>query len=312
MTVDCLRGRYTIDAVKIVHDLGRPLSRQIDRGQIEGALAQGIGWMTLEDLVFDERAGCSRRRSPSYKVPDADFLPKELDRRAGRGHPERGRPYGTKAVGEPPLMYGIGVYFALRHALRAFRPAAELPFVTPMTPERVLMSTHEGIAPGEAGARRVEQPELARLGGGKRLRQAFFWRGILAELEAGHPVFLAWVVGATEPLAGHPRRPDVAVASGARQGTIGGGIMEKKLEEKGPRPCWRDPPPDFFEVRELHHSREAEGERSGMICAGSQRNLALLLRPERDYAAVAAVVDALAADLAGLPGAQLARCGASA
>ena len=151
VTVDCLRGRYTLDAVTIVHDLGRPLSRQIDRGQIEGALAQGIGWMTLEDLVFDQRGRLLSKALASYKVPDADFLPAKIDLELIEDTPSEAGPYGTKAVGEPPLMYGIGVYFALRHALRAFRPHAELPFETPMTPERVLMSTHTGILPGEVG-----------------------------------------------------------------------------------------------------------------------------------------------------------------
>lgn len=150
VTVDCLRGRYNLDAVTIVHDLGRPLSRQIDRGQIEGALAQGIGWMTLEDLVFDQRGRLLSKALASYKVPDADFLP-TIDLELIEDTPSEAGPYGTKAVGEPPLMYGIGVYFALRHALRAFRPGAELPFVTPLTPERVLMSTHAGISPREAG-----------------------------------------------------------------------------------------------------------------------------------------------------------------
>lgn len=151
VTVDCLRGRYTLDAVKVVHDLGRPLSRQIDRGQIEGALAQGIGWMTLEDLVFDAKGRLLSKALASYKVPDADFLPEKLEIELIEDTPSEAGPYGTKAVGEPPLMYGIGVYFALRHALRSFRPDAELPFVTPMTPERVLMSTHQGVDPARAG-----------------------------------------------------------------------------------------------------------------------------------------------------------------
>jgi xanthine dehydrogenase large subunit len=168
VTVDCLRGRYNLDAVKIVHDLGRPLSRQIDRGQIEGALAQGIGWMTLEDLVFDQKGNLLSKALASYKVPDADFLP-NIELELVEDTPSEAGPYGTKAVGEPPLMYGIGVYFALRHAMRAFAPEAKLPFATPLTPERVLMSTHEGIHPGGAAplaSIRHEEPALALGGGG--------------------------------------------------------------------------------------------------------------------------------------------------
>jgi xanthine dehydrogenase accessory factor len=130
------------------------------------------------------------------------------------------------------------------------------------------------------------------------LRQAGFWRGILAELEAGHHVFLAWVASATEHSPGTRGAKMWLSASGARQGTIGGGIMEKKLEERA-KELLASPPESFFERRTLHHSREAAGERSGMICAGSQENLSLLLRPERDRAAVAELVAALEADTPG-------------
>jgi len=51
-------------------------------------------------------------------------------------------PYGSKAVGEPPLMYGIGAFFALRYAMKAFRPDLKFPFTSPLTPERILMSLH--------------------------------------------------------------------------------------------------------------------------------------------------------------------------
>lgn len=128
------------------------------------------------------------------------------------------------------------------------------------------------------------------------MKAAGFWRAVLAELEAGHAVFLAWVVDHTEHSPGTRGARLFLSASGAREGTIGGGIMEKKLEERA-RELLAAPPPSFFELRTLHHSREpsgeADGERSGMICAGRQRNLALLLRPERDRAAVAALVGRL-------------------
>jgi xanthine dehydrogenase accessory factor len=130
------------------------------------------------------------------------------------------------------------------------------------------------------------------------LRQAGFWRGILAELEAGHHVFLAWVIDATEHSPGTRGARMWISASGARQGTIGGGIMEKKLEERA-KELLVSPPESFFERRTLHHSREAAGERSGMICAGSQENLALLLRPDQDGAAVAAIIERVERDAPG-------------
>ena len=125
-----------------------------------------------------------------------------------------------------------------------------------------------------------------------------FWRGLLAELEAGHPVFLAWVVDATAHSPGTRGARQWISASGARQGTIGGGIMEKKLEERAAA-LLATPPPHFFELRTLHHRRDGEGERSGMICAGAQRNLTLLLRPEEHCRQVVELVRHLEADLPG-------------
>lgn len=125
------------------------------------------------------------------------------------------------------------------------------------------------------------------------MKAAAFWSRLLAELEAGHAVVLAWVVDHTEHSPGTRGARLFLSASGMREGTIGGGIMEKKLEERAAQ-LLAAPPPAFFELRTLHHSREAEGERSGMICAGRQSNLALLLRPEKDRAAVAALVGRLA------------------
>ena len=142
VTLDCLRGAYDIDAVRIVHDLGRPLDDLVDRGQIEGGLAQGLGWMTMEDLQYDEQGQLLSSALATYKVPDAFFMPDEIEINFLADADSAVGPYGSKAVGEPPLMYGIGAFFALRSAMRAFRPDYDFPFTSPLTPERVLMALH--------------------------------------------------------------------------------------------------------------------------------------------------------------------------
>ncbi len=142
VTVDCLRGTYDIDSAKIVHDLGRPLNEQVDRGQIEGGLAQGLGWMTLEELKFNAQGQYLSRNLASYKLPDVFFMPDDLEIKLLENVDNPPGPYGAKAVGEPPLMYGIGVFFAIRHAMRAFRPDVDLRFDSPLTPEKVLMQLH--------------------------------------------------------------------------------------------------------------------------------------------------------------------------
>ena len=138
VTLDCLRGTYTIDAVKIVHDLGRSVNELVDRGQVEGGLAQGLGWLTIEDLRFNPQGQLLSKDLATYKIPDVSFMPSAIDIQFLEDSSKAGGPYGSKAVGEPPLMYGIGVLFALHHAMRSFQPQGTFPFVTPLTPERVL------------------------------------------------------------------------------------------------------------------------------------------------------------------------------
>ena len=142
-TVDCTRGTYTFDAIKIVHDYGKSMSKGIDLGQVEGALAQGIGWMTMEDIAYGKDGRLLSNALSTYKVPDIfsiaktiEVLPLETDGNAMAI-------LKSKAVGEPPLMYGIGAYFALQNAIKAFNPNYKLKFHSPMTPEKVLMSLYE-------------------------------------------------------------------------------------------------------------------------------------------------------------------------
>ncbi|MBI2472407.1 MAG: molybdopterin-dependent oxidoreductase [Planctomycetes bacterium] len=142
VTLDCMRGIYDVDSVKIVHDLGRPLNELVDRGQVEGGLAQGLGWMTMEDLRFNEKGQLLSGTLATYKVPDVYFMPDDIEVTFLENAKEPLGPYGNKAVGEPPFMYGIGVFFAIRHAMRAFRPQKEFAFTSPLTPERVLLQLY--------------------------------------------------------------------------------------------------------------------------------------------------------------------------
>ncbi len=139
-TVDCLRGTYTIDRVGIVHDAGRSLNPVVDMGQIEGGLMQGIGWMTVEELVFADGRNLTDTLS-TYKIPDILATP-EIDGHFLEDADNPNAVMRSKAIGEPPLMYGIGSYFALLDAMRSFRPDREAFFHAPMTPERVLMFLH--------------------------------------------------------------------------------------------------------------------------------------------------------------------------
>ena len=143
VTVDCLRGTYEMESVKVVHDFGASMNPMIDRGQIEGGIVQGIGWMTMEEVVFDKAGRLRSNALSTYKVPDIYSVPKEIEIDFLQTQQDNLAIFRSKAVGEPPLMYGIGAYFALRNAVLAFNPAAKIPFDAPMTPEKVLLALYD-------------------------------------------------------------------------------------------------------------------------------------------------------------------------
>ncbi|HEX2683288.1 MAG TPA: molybdopterin cofactor-binding domain-containing protein, partial [Ferruginibacter sp.] len=78
-TVDCLRGTYEIDAVKVVHDFGSSMNRAVDLGQCEGGIVQGIGWMTMEEVIYNAEGKLLSNALSTYKIPDIYSIPKELD-----------------------------------------------------------------------------------------------------------------------------------------------------------------------------------------------------------------------------------------
>lgn len=141
VTVDCLRGRYEIDYVKCCHDFGSSMNTAVDHGQIEGGIVQGIGWMTMEEVVYDDTGRLRSNALSTYKVPDIYSVPKEIEILPLETERENLAVFNSKAVGEPPLMYGIGAYFAIRNAIRAFADA-DPEFDAPFTPEKVLMSLY--------------------------------------------------------------------------------------------------------------------------------------------------------------------------
>ncbi|RPI01259.1 MAG: xanthine dehydrogenase, partial [Calditrichaeota bacterium] len=137
-TVDCLRGIYRIDSVQVVHDAGKSLNPLIDLGQMEGGIVQGLGWMTMEEVVHDPHGRLLTDSLTTYKVPDIHFAPDIKVRFLPAARNPAG-PFNSKAIGEPPFLYGIAGYFAILNAMRAVRPDL-MTFDSPMTPEKVLMN----------------------------------------------------------------------------------------------------------------------------------------------------------------------------
>jgi xanthine dehydrogenase large subunit len=144
-TVDCLRGTGRVDAVRVVHDAGRSLDALVDRGQIEGGVLQGIGWMTMEECRHDASGRLLTDTLTTYKVPGLNDAPGEFEIHFLENSVGPAGIRGSKTVGEPPLMYGIGAYFALLEAMRAARPELNPFYAAPLTAERILMAL-EGAA----------------------------------------------------------------------------------------------------------------------------------------------------------------------
>ena len=139
VVLDCLRGIYRIEKVLIVHDFGNNINPDIDRGQLEGGVMQGIGWMTMEEVLFSSEGRMLTDSLSTYKVPDIYSAPEILEFRALETEGPGLALLKSKAIGEPPFMYGIAAYFALQNAIRSFNPSWSPDFHAPMTPEKVLM-----------------------------------------------------------------------------------------------------------------------------------------------------------------------------
>jgi xanthine dehydrogenase large subunit len=141
VSIDTLTGEYVVERTDILHDAGRSLNKAIDLGQVEGGFIQGMGWLTTEELWWDDR-GRLRTHAPStYKIPLASDRPKIFNVKLA-DWPEANEPtiHRSKAVGEPPFPLAISVLHALSDAVASVADHKICPRLdAPATPERVLM-----------------------------------------------------------------------------------------------------------------------------------------------------------------------------
>jgi xanthine dehydrogenase large subunit len=142
--IDTLTGEYRLRRADLLHDCGDSLNPAIDRGQVEGGFVQGMGWLTSEELWWDE-AGRLHTHAPStYKIPACSDVPDDF--RVTLLHARNREPtiHRSKAVGEPPLMLAISVFHALKDAVAAAGEGRLAPRLdAPATPERVLLAVEE-------------------------------------------------------------------------------------------------------------------------------------------------------------------------
>ncbi len=143
--VDLLRGIYEVESVKVIHDLGKSIDTKVDLGQAEGGIVQGIGWLTVEELAQNSDGKLLSNSLSTYKVPDIYSAPKEIEIHFLEDSVNDYGPLKSKAIGEPPLMYGIGAYFSILDAMKNFKQDLDIKIAAPITPERVLMNLYKPI-----------------------------------------------------------------------------------------------------------------------------------------------------------------------
>jgi xanthine dehydrogenase large subunit len=154
--VDTLTGEYKVERVDILHDVGSSLNPALDLGQIEGGFVQGMGWLTTEELWWDDQ-GRLRTHAPStYKIPACSDRPRVFNVALLENAKNRAETiFRSKAVGEPPLMLAISVLHALSDAIASIANHTLCPRLDPpATPEKVLM-TIERLKERQASGRKT-------------------------------------------------------------------------------------------------------------------------------------------------------------
>ncbi|MGE6663346.1 xanthine dehydrogenase molybdopterin binding subunit [Pseudomonas sp. NPDC077408] len=143
--VDTLTGEYKMLRSDILHDVGASLNPAIDIGQVEGGFVQGMGWLTMEELVWNDKGKLMTSGPASYKVPAVADMPLDLRVKLveNRKNPED-TVFHSKAVGEPPFMLGISVWCAIKDAVASLADYQVQPKIdAPATPERVLWGVEQ-------------------------------------------------------------------------------------------------------------------------------------------------------------------------
>ncbi len=141
--IDGFTGDARVIRVDILQDAGDSVSPLIDRGQIEGGYVQGLGWLTIEELLWDSQGRVATGGASTYKLPSWSELPDEFHVAFLERAAEPDVIFGSKAIGEPPLMLAISAREAIRDAIAAFGATGIVALDSPATPERIFWAVQE-------------------------------------------------------------------------------------------------------------------------------------------------------------------------
>ncbi len=152
--IDGFTGMHRILRADLLEDVGDSVAPLIDRGQIEGGFVQGLGWLTIEELLWDSQGRLATNSASTYKLPSFSELPDVFNVDFLERATEPGVIFGSKAVGEPPLMLAISAREAIRDAIAAFGSGGVVLLDSPATPERIFWAIQT--------ARQKATPPVAR------------------------------------------------------------------------------------------------------------------------------------------------------
>ena len=143
--VDTLTGEYIFTRSDILHDVGKSLNPALDMGQIEGAFVQGVGWLTMEELWWDQKGSLKTHAPSTYKIPTCRDIPRDFRVEIMEGVSNREDTiHKSKAVGEPPFMLGIATWLAIKDAVSSVADhQLEPDLIAPATPEQVLLAIED-------------------------------------------------------------------------------------------------------------------------------------------------------------------------
>ena len=157
--VDGFTGMHRMLRVDILHDVGDSINEGVNRGQIEGGFVQGMGWLTTEELKWDDQGRLLTHSPDTYKIPAVGDTPRVFNVSLLKNATQKDVIHGSKAVGEPPFMLAISVREAIRDAVAAFGSAkGEVALSSPATCEAIWMAIQKQRQSRPTSA---PQPELA-------------------------------------------------------------------------------------------------------------------------------------------------------
>ena len=139
MIIDTLTGEWKLLQTDLLHDVGNSINEVIDIGQVEGGFIQGMGWLTLEELHWNDSGRLMTHAPSTYKIPAVNDCPLKFNTRLYKNQNRADTIMRSKAAGEPPLLLAFSVLFAIRDAIASLGDyRINPPLEAPATPEKIL------------------------------------------------------------------------------------------------------------------------------------------------------------------------------